>query len=118
MSRILITTTSNVPGHDIQETFGLVRGQSIRTRDVFKDFVEWLRNLVGSDLDHYVKMMAEAREQALDRMCDHALQLGANAIIGVRFENSRVAAGSAEMLVYGTAVRIEPPPGPGTRSAE
>lgn len=118
MSRILITTTGDVPGHDIQETFGLVRGQSIRTRDVFKDFVEWLRNLVGSDLDHYVKMMAEAREQALDRMCDHARQLGANAIIGVRFENSRIAAGSAEMLVYGTAVRIEPPPGPGTRSAE
>ncbi|MBK8978328.1 MAG: YbjQ family protein [Planctomycetes bacterium] len=105
---MLITTTSSVPGHEIVETFGLVRGTSIRTRHVLHDFVEWLRNLVGAELDHYLKMVGESREQALDRMRDHARRFGANAIIGVRFEMSRIAAGSAEMFVYGTAVRIQP----------
>lgn len=108
MTKMLLTTTSTIPGHEIEETFGLVRGTAIRTRHVFHDFVEWLRNLVGAELEHYVKMVAETREQALDRMRDHARQLGANAVIGVRFEMSRITGGAAEMFVYGTAVRVRP----------
>lgn len=110
MSLILITTTDEIPGREIDATLGLVRGAAIRTRNVLMDFVEWLRNLVGAELDHYVKMMGETREQALDRMRDHARHLGADAIVGVRFEMSRMAAGSAEMFVYGTAVKLKPKP--------
>lgn len=109
MTHMLVTTTDDVPGQRILATFGLVRGQSIRTRHVFHDLVEWLRNLVGAELDHYVKMMAESREQALDRMQDHARRLGANAVVGVRFEMGKIVTGAAEVLVYGTAVRIEAP---------
>ena len=108
MTQILVTTTDDISGHRILEVHGLVRGQSIRTRHVFHDFVEWMRNLVGAELDHYVKMLAESREQALDRMKEHARGLGANAVVGTRFEMSKIAGGAAEILVYGTAVRIEP----------
>ncbi len=111
MTRMLITTTSSVPGHEVTDTLGLVRGAAIRTRNVFQDLTEWMRNLVGSELDHYVKMLAEAREQALDRMTDEAQRLGADAVIGVRFEMSHIAAGAAEVLVYGTAVRLARPTG-------
>lgn len=107
MTSMLVTTTEHVPGFRIVETLGLVRGQAIRTRHVFYDFVEWLRNLVGAELDHYVKMMAETREQALDRMREEARGLRANAVVGLRIEMSKVAGGAAEVLVYGTAVRIE-----------
>jgi uncharacterized protein YbjQ (UPF0145 family) len=107
MSQILVTTTDEVAGHRIVEVHGLVRGQSIRTRHLVHDFVEWLRNLVGAELDHYVKMLAESREQALDRMREHARGMGANAVVGVRFEMGKIAGGAAEVLVYGTAVRIE-----------
>lgn len=111
MTPMLVTTTETVPGQRIVETFGLVRGQAIRTRHALHDFAEWMRNLVGAELDHYVKMMAEAREQALDRMREHARGMGANAVVGVRIESGKIAGGAAEILVYGTAVRIEAEPG-------
>ncbi len=106
MTKILITSTDLVPGREIVETLGLVRGASIRTRHLITDITEWFRNLVGAELHHYTKMMAETREQALDRLRDHARQLGANAIVGVQFELGGNVAGSAEILVYGTAVRL------------
>ncbi len=106
---ILITTSELLPGHEIRDTVGLVRGSAIRTRHVFTDFGEWMRNLVGAELLHYTKMMAETREQALDRMCEHARHLGADAIVCVRFTTCSIAAGASEMLVYGTAVRLVEP---------
>jgi uncharacterized protein YbjQ (UPF0145 family) len=106
--KMLITTSQTLPGHRIVETLGLVRGSAIRTRNVFADLAEWFRNLVGAELVDYTKMMAETREQALDRMADHARQLGGNAIIAVRFMSSSIAKGASEMLAYGTAVRVEP----------
>ena len=108
MTQILVTTVDLVPNHRVIATHGLVRGQAIRTRHIAHDLTEWLRNLVGAELDHYVKMLAETREQALDRMRDEARRLGANAVVGVRFEFSKIAGGAAEVLVYGTAMRIEP----------
>lgn len=92
----------------IVRTVGLVRGASIRTRHVLADIAEFVRNLVGMELHHYVKMMAEAREQALDRMREEAQRLGANAVVGVRLVSSHVASGAAELLAYGTAVVVEP----------
>lgn len=104
---MIVTTTDHVAGREVQETLGLVRGASIRTRHVFQDFVEWLRNLVGMELQHYTKMMAETREQALDRMKEEARKLGADAILNIRFATSSIASGASEMLVYGTAVKFK-----------
>lgn len=101
---MLITTCDEVPGRKIVETLGLVRGSAIRTRHVFADFVEFLRNLAGGELHHYTKMMAEAREQALDRMQADARRMGASAVICLRFATSSIASGASEMLAYGTAV--------------
>jgi uncharacterized protein YbjQ (UPF0145 family) len=101
---MLITTTPGLPDGDY-EVIGLVRGTSIRSRSVVQDFVEWLRNLVGAELTHYTKMMAETREQALDRMIEQARQQGADAVVGVRFATTSIVRGAAELLVYGTAVR-------------
>ncbi|MHC5063004.1 MAG: YbjQ family protein [Planctomycetota bacterium] len=107
---MIITTTDNLPGYKITETIGLVRGSAIRTRHVFADISEWFRNLVGAELHHYTKMMGETREQALDRMRDHARQLGADAIVGLTLNTSNIAGGAAEMLALGTAVKIEAEP--------
>ncbi|MCA8940982.1 MAG: YbjQ family protein [Planctomycetes bacterium] len=104
---MLITTAEAIPDRAIVKTIGLVRGSSIRTRHILTDIAEWIRNLVGAELHHYTKMLAECREQALDRMIEDARRQGANAIIGVEFETSSIASGAAEILAYGTAVVIE-----------
>ncbi|MFO1051524.1 MAG: YbjQ family protein [Planctomycetota bacterium] len=108
MNQILLASTEHIAGYRVVEHLGIVRGTSIRTRHVFHDFVEWLRNVVGAELDHYVKMLAEAREQALDRLREDARRVGANAVVGLRVEMSRIARGAAEIFVYGTAVRVVP----------
>lgn len=104
---MLVTTSDLIPGRTITQTLGLVRGSAIRTRHVFADFSEFLRNLAGAELHHYTKMMAEAREQALDRMEADARRLGADAVVCLRFATSAIAAGASEMLAYGTAVKLE-----------
>ncbi len=103
---MLTVSTDALPGYEITEVLGLVKGASIRTRHIFTDIGEWMRNLVGAELHHYTKMLAETREQALDRMRDQARTMQADAIIAVHFATGNSAAGSAEMLVYGTAVRV------------
>lgn len=104
---MIVTTTDHVWGQEVQKTLGLVKGSSIRTRHVFHDFVEWLRNLVGMELHHYTKMMAETREQALDRMKEQARKMDADAVLNIRFATSSIASGASEMLVYGTAVKLK-----------
>lgn len=101
-----ITTTSNLPGHRIDETLGLVRGSAVRGSHIGRDIWAFMKNLVGGEIDDYTKLMAEAREQAIDRMVAEARAHGADAIIGMRFANSTIAAGAAEVLAYGTAVRL------------
>jgi uncharacterized protein YbjQ (UPF0145 family) len=106
-ANIMVTTTDNIPGKRIVKTLGLVRGNTIRARHIGRDIVAALRNLVGGEVTDYTKMMAEAREQALDRMLAEARALGANAVVGVRFATSFVMQGAAELLAYGTAVVVE-----------
>ncbi len=103
----MIFTTEQIPGKKIKKTFGLVRGNTIRARHVGRDIMAGLRNLVGGEITEYTKLMAEAREQALDRMVDEAKRLGADSVINVRFSTSVIMGGAAELLAYGTAVQIE-----------
>ncbi len=104
---MIITTCDDVPGRKIVETLGLVRGSTVRGKHIGKDILALFRNVVGGEINEYTKMLAESREQALDRMVLDAQKLGANAIVAVRFASSSIAAGAAEILVYGTAVKIE-----------
>ena len=105
---MIIVTTPEISGMKVVQTLGLVRGNSIRARHVGKDIMALLRNLAGGEIHEYTKMLAEAREQAIDRMLEEAEALGASAVIGIRFQTSMIQAGAAEMLCYGTAVVIEP----------
>ncbi len=107
MNRIIVVTSPEIPGKKIVRTLGLVRGNTIRARHVGKDILAGLRHLVGGEIHEYAKLMGEAREQALDRMVTEAEELGANAIISVRFTTSVVMGGAAEMLAFGTAVVVE-----------
>jgi len=104
---MIIVTTESIAGHRIIRTLGLVRGNTIRARHVGKDILAAFRNIVGGEISEYTKMMAESREQSLDRMMSEAQELGANAVINVRFTTSMVMQGAAELLVTGTAVVIE-----------
>ena len=104
---MIITTSDQIEGKRIVETFGLVKGSTIRARHLGRDIMAALRNLVGGEVTDYTKMMAESREQAIQRMVADAEKLGANAIVGVRFTTSMVMSGAAEMMVYGTAVKVE-----------
>ena len=104
----MITVTSDsIPGKKIVKTFGLVRGNTIRARHVGKDIVAGLRNLVGGEIMEYTKLMAESREQAIDRMKQEAERMGANAVVALRFTTSVIMGGAAELLSYGTAVYVE-----------
>lgn len=103
---MIVVTTPDVPGSTISATLGLVRGSSIRSRHLGRDVIAMMRNVAGGEVHEYTKMLAEAREQAVDRMVEEAQALGADAIVGVRFQTSTVMAGAAEMLCYGTAVRL------------
>jgi uncharacterized protein YbjQ (UPF0145 family) len=105
---MIVVTTADIPGMRVVQTLGLVRGNTIRARHLGKDIIAVLRNLAGGEIPEYTKMMAEAREQAIDRMIEEAEALGADAVIVVRFQNTEVMAGAAEMMCYGTAVRLEP----------
>lgn len=103
---MIVSTTEMVPGREISEVLGLARGNVIRAKHLGSDIVATLRNLVGGEVREYTKLMAEAREQALDRMIAQARELNADAIVGVRFTTSMVMAGAAEILAFGTAVRL------------
>ena len=104
---MLLATTDVIAGKTITKHLGLVRGNTIRARHVGKDILAYMRNLVGGEIVEYTKLLAESREQALDRMTEEAKKLGANAIVGVRFSTSEVASHAAEIIAYGTAVVVE-----------
>ena len=104
---MIVITADHIPGKKVIKNFGLVRGNTIRARHVGRDIMAGLKNLVGGEITQYTKLMAESREQAIDRMKDEAQRLGANAIITVRFTTSVIMGGAAELLAYGTAVLVE-----------
>ncbi len=104
---MLIATTETIANRTITETLGLVRGNTIRARHIGKDITAALRNLVGGEVTEYTKMVAESREQALDRMIAEAESLGADAVVAVRFTTSVITSGAAELLAIGTAVKLD-----------
>jgi uncharacterized protein YbjQ (UPF0145 family) len=106
-NRIIIVTSPEIPGKKIVRTLGLVRGNTIRARHVGKDIMAGLRNLVGGEVTEYAKLLAESREQALDRMLADAEKLGANGISSMAFTTSVIMGGAAEMMAYDTAVIVE-----------
>ncbi|MFB0566486.1 MAG: YbjQ family protein [Candidatus Aminicenantaceae bacterium] len=104
---MILVTTDHVPGKTVKKNLGLVRGNTIRARHLGRDVMAFLRNIVGGEIRDYTKMMAESREQAIDRMIEEAEALGANAIINVRFTTSMIMQSASEILAYGTAVIVE-----------
>ena len=103
----MVTTSPQIAGKKVVRTIGLVRGNTIRARHLGRDIMAGLRNLVGGEVTEYGKLLAESREQALDRMLAQADELGANAVIGLQFQTSVVMEGAAEMMAFGTAVVVE-----------
>lgn len=104
---MILTSRNDLAGHRIVEELGLVRGSTIRARHLGRDILAALKTIVGGEIQEYTKMMAEAREQAIDRMESEAAAAGANAILCVRFSTSYILGGTAEIVVYGSAVKVE-----------
>jgi uncharacterized protein YbjQ (UPF0145 family) len=104
---MILSTTFDVPGRTITQSLGVARGNVVRSRFFGRDIVAGLRMIVGGEIHEYTKLLAESREQAIDRMIDHAKTLGADAVVGMRLETTDTGQGQAtEVLAYGTAVRL------------
>ena len=103
---MILVNTENIPGKEVYSVLGLVKGNTIRAKNLGRDIGAGLKSLVGGELKDYTKMISEAREEALKRMIQEAEQLGANAVVNVRFSTSHVVGGAAEILAYGTAVKV------------
>ncbi len=104
---MILTTLEGVPGKTIAEHFGIVQGSTVRAKNVGKDILAGFKNLVGGELRAYTELLQEARQESVERMVQQAEQIGANAVVNVRFGTSSVAQGAAELFAYGTAVRVE-----------
>ena len=104
---MILTTTETIAGKRIVKTLGLARGSSVRARNLGSDIMAVMRNMVGGEVPEYTKLIAEAREQALDRLTEQAVELGADAVVCVRFQTTEMMETAAELLAYGTAVLLE-----------
>jgi len=104
---MIIVNTEKIEGKEITEVLGLVRGNTIRARHIGNDIIAGLRNIVGGEVKEYTGMISEAREEALNRMEEEALKLDADAVVNIRFTTSQVMGGAAEILAYGTAVKLK-----------
>ena len=104
---MFLVTTEAVEGRKVEEVLGLVRGNTIRARHIGRDLMAGLRNIVGGEIKEYTRMLTQARDEALSRMVKEAEALGANAVLGVRFTTSQTMSGAAEILAYGTAMRLK-----------
>jgi uncharacterized protein YbjQ (UPF0145 family) len=103
---MIVVTSDTVPGRTIVATVGLARGNAVRGAHAGDDITAWFKNMVGGEIPEYTKLMAESREQALDRMIEDARARGADAIVGLRFATCEISDGAAEFLAYGTAVKL------------
>jgi len=103
---MLMTNTEQIPGKEIDEMYGIVSGSTIRAKHVGRDMMAGIKNIFGGELKGYTELLEESRAEAIERMVAQAKSLGANAILNIRFSTSSVAAGAAEIYVYGTAVKI------------
>jgi len=104
---MLLTTTENIPGKEILDILGIARGSTVRARNIGRDFFAGIKNIIGGELSEYTKLQAESREQALQRMVEDGERIGADAIINIRISTSVITQGAAEILAYGTAVKIK-----------
>ncbi len=105
---MIITPASSIAGYRVVKTFGLVRGNTIRARNLGRDILAVIKNMIGGEIEEYTKLMGESRDQALDRMAANANELGANAITDVKFMTSYIMGSASEILAYGNAVTVEP----------
>jgi len=103
---MIVTTTDKIPNKEIVEILGIARGSTVRARNIGRDILAALKNVVGGEIEEYTKLQAQSREQAFQRMIDDAQSLGADAVINVRFTTSMIMQGASEMLAYGTAIKI------------
>lgn len=108
---MITASSSTIAGKRVVKTLGLVTGNTIRARHMGKDILAVFKNIVGGEIEEYTKLLAESREQSLDRMIARATELGANAVVDVRFGTSQIMGAAAEILAYGTAVVVEDQPG-------
>lgn len=106
MSEIIVTTGFEIPGKNVKKILGLVRGSTVRARNVGRDIAAGFKNLVGGEIKTYTEMANHARDEAYNRMVNNAIELGADAIIGVRFSTAMIMQGAAEMLCFGTAIKF------------
>ncbi len=104
---MILTNIETVPGKTIVEHYGLVTGSTVRAKHIGRDIMAGLKNIIGGELKGYTELLNESRQQAIERMLAQAKQMGANAVVNVRFATSSVAQGASELYVYGTAVRVE-----------
>lgn len=104
---MILTTTEHIPNREVTEILGIARGSTVRAKNVGRDILAGLKNLVGGEIEEYTSLQAQSREQALYRMKQDAESLGADAILNVRFSTSMIAQGAAEILAYGTAVKLK-----------
>lgn len=103
---MILSTIESIPGKNIVEILGIARGSTVRARNIGRDIFAGLKNIIGGELSEYTKLQAESREQALQRMQEDAQSLGADAVINIRFSTSVITQGAAEILAYGTAVKL------------
>jgi len=106
-SRMEVVTTDTVPGETVAESLGVVRGNTVRARNVGRDITQSIRNITGGELKAYSELLSDARDEALDRLVEDAQSLDADAVVNVRLESSAIANGGSEVIAYGTAVRLE-----------
>ena len=104
---MIISTTETIPSREISEILGIARGSTVRARNVARDIFAGIKNLVGGEIEEYTKLQALSREQALSRMIEDAKKNGADAIVNVRFMTSAISQGAAEVLAYGTSVKLK-----------
>ena len=103
---MILSTTHTVPGREIEAILGIARGSTVRARNVGRDIVAGLKNIVGGEIEEYTQLQADAREQAMQRMIDDAKRLGADAVVGILLTTAMVSRGAAEILIFGTAVKL------------
>jgi len=104
---MIITTTESIPGREVYEIVGIARGSTVRARNIGRDIFAGLKNIVGGEIEEYTRLQAESREQAMQRMMEDGKRLGADAIINVRLTTAMIVQGTAEILAYGTAVKLK-----------
>lgn len=106
MKNLIITTTETIPGKKVLEILGVVRGSTVRARNIGRDIAASFKNVVGGEIKTYTELTEHARDEAFNRMVNKAIDLGADAVVGVRFMTSMVMQGASEMLAFGTAVKL------------